>query len=267
MGARMVDARQRVQDMVRRLGLADATLFVVARALERVSGGRARLAKYHFLAQPVPARADARLRPAGITVVELGADDARRHRMDRPRAEIERRFAAGARCFCAWQGDTLTGFLWFTAGGYDEDEVRCTFRIDPRASAVWDLDVHIEPRFRLGRTFALLWESAFDAMRELGVRWSLSRVSAFNAESIRAHQRLGARRTGWAIFFLVGSWQFTLSSQGGLKCRSLKHGPYPVLEIRAPDDEPREGERGACETPSAADACPPADVVNQRPTA
>jgi hypothetical protein len=71
-------------------------------------------------------------------------------------------------------------------------------------------------------------------MRARGVRWTISRVSAFNAESIRAHQRLGARRTGWALFFLCGSLHFTLTSLGQLKCGRLEHGPYPVIDVRAP---------------------------------
>ena len=142
--------------------------------------------------------------------------------------------ASASRCFAAWQGETLTGFLWFTERQYEEDEVRCTFRVHPHDQAVWDLDIHIVPRFRFGRSFALLWASAFAAMRVRGVRWTISRVSAFKAESIRAHQRLGAQRTGWALFFLWGSLQLTLTSLGGLKCRRLQHGPYPVIVVRSP---------------------------------
>jgi hypothetical protein len=141
---------------------------------------------------------------------------------------------SSSRCFTAWQGSTLAGFLWFTQREYAEDEVRITFRVHPADRAVWDLDVHIEPRFRLGRTFALLWDAAFGAMRAQGARWTISRVSAFNADSIRAHQRLGARPTGWAIFLLSGRFQLVLRSGGQVKGRRLEQGPYPVMEVRAP---------------------------------
>lgn len=225
-----------IRALVDRLGRVDAALFATARALEWLSRGRVRLYKYYFMAQPVPAAPVAPMRASGIVVDELPSGDARLSSLERPEEELRRRFAGGARCFAAWRGDTLTGFLWFTDRAYEEDEVRCTFRVDPRDDAVWDLDVHVVPQFRLGRTFALLWDAAFAAMRARGVRWTLSRVSAFKDESIRAHQRLGARRTGWAIFLLLGSLQITLTSCGRLKCRSLEQRPYPALTVRAPHD-------------------------------
>jgi hypothetical protein len=237
-------------DLIRRIGAVNAALFVVARVLERLTRGRARIFKYYFMAQPVPRQPNASARAAGIVVEEMREGDPRLALFDRPTAELARRFAASSRCFAAWQGATLTGFLWFSERGYDEDEVRCTFRVDPADRSVWDLDVHVMPRFRLGRTFALLWDSAFTAMRARGVRWTISRVSAFNAESIRAHQRLGAQRTGWAVFFLFGSFQFTLTSLRQLKCGSLEQGAYPVILVRAPAsggtaDEPVLADEGA----------------------
>jgi hypothetical protein len=224
-------------DLVRRLGVIDAVLMVAARSLEFLSRGRAQLVKYYFLAQPVP-RATNRpvARAGGIAVAEVFADDPRLVQFERPMDELARRFANSSRCFAAWHGETLAGFLWFTEHRYEEDEVRCTFRIHPLDRAVWDFDVHIVPRFRLGRTFALLWESAFAAMRERDVRWSISRVSAFKAESIRAHQRLGARCTGSAVFLLLGSLQFTFTSPGRLKCRRLEQGPYPSMDVQAPGE-------------------------------
>jgi hypothetical protein len=219
---------------IRRLGGVDTALMLVDRALARVSGGRARLHKYVFMAQRVPPAPLTPARATGIVVEELRGGDPRLDRLERPADELAHRFDRSARCFAAWQGDALTGFLWFTDRGYDEDEVRCTFRVDACDRAVWDFDVHIVPRYRLGRTFALLWDSAFAAMRARGVRWSVSRVSAFKADSIRAHQRLGARPVGWAVFLLFGSTQFTLTSPGRLKCRWLEQGPYPVLDVRVP---------------------------------
>lgn len=228
--------RGALRDLIQRVGAVNAVLFVAARVLERVTGGRARFLKYYFMAQPVPRAAHPSARATGIVVEEVREGDSRLEQFERPAAELARRFATSSRCFAAWQGATLTGFLWFTDDRYDEDEVRCTFRVNPADRAVWDLDVHVMPRFRLGRTFALLWEAAFAAMRARGARWTISRVSAFNADSIRAHQRLGAKRTGWAVFFLFGSFQFTLTSLGQLKCGRLEHGPYPVIVARAPAD-------------------------------
>jgi len=221
-------------DQFRRLGAVDGILFVLASLLVRLSRGRVQLRKYYFMAQPVPRSAHLVARAAGITVEELRADDPRLPQLRRSPRELERRFLSSSRCFAAWKGSALAGFLWFTEHEYAEDEVRITFRVHPADRAVWDLDVHIEPRYRLGRTFALLWESAFAAMQAQGTRWTLSRVSAFNADSIRAHQRLGARPTGWAIFVLSGRFQLVLRSGGQMKGRRLEQGPYPVMEVRAP---------------------------------
>jgi hypothetical protein len=71
-------------------------------------------------------------------------------------------------------------------------------------------------------------------MQARGVRWSISQVNAFNVESMRAHQRLGARRIGWALFVLLGSLQWTLTSRGRMTCRRVEQGPYPVIDVRAP---------------------------------
>ena len=226
-----------VSDLVRRLGAADAALFVLDRVLDKMSGGRFRLTKHYFTAQPVPQEPMRLARASGITVDELHEGDPRLALLDRPAAELARRFASGARCFAAWQGETLAGFLWYTGEPYVEEEIGCTFRVHPADRAVWDLDVHVVPRFRLGRTFALLWAHAFAAMRADAIRWTISRVSAFNADSIRAHQRLGAQRTGWVAFFSLGSFRVTLTSLGILKCGRQEHGSYPVIEVRAPTNE------------------------------
>jgi hypothetical protein len=227
-----------VIEAVRRHGVVDGMLYVAARAVHRLTRGRALLTKYYFMAQPVPA-ASRRVPGKGIVIERVHEGDPRLALFERPAEELARRFGGGATCLAAWHGEALAGFLWFTERPYDEDEVRCTFRVDPRDRAVWDLDVHVVPRFRLGRTFALLWEAAFDEMRARGIRWTISRVSAFNADSMRAHQRLGARRTGSALFFLWGSLHVMLPSLGRLKCRRLEQRPFPLLDIRAPADWPQ----------------------------
>ena len=48
------------------------------------------------------------------------------------RPEIkESRFAQGARCLGAFRKDRLIGYVWLAFGGYEEDEVRCTFEVVP----------------------------------------------------------------------------------------------------------------------------------------
>lgn len=221
---------------------------MVGAALARLSGGRIRLVKYFLMAQPVVALRSAALRSGSFVVTEMHAGDPRTAAFPRPAAEIESRFAHEARCIAAWYGSDFAGFLWFAEGGYDEDEVRCRFCLRPEDGAVWDFDVYVDPRFRATRAFSLLWTSALAAMRARGVRWSISRVNAFNVESMRAHQRLGARRIGWALFVLFGSLQWTLTSRGRMTCRRLEHGPYPTIDVRAPYDGSASASVGTLDT-------------------
>jgi hypothetical protein len=218
-----------------RLGGIDRTLGALQSALARISGGRVRLVKYVLTAQPVVAQSQSR-GGGSLAVTEVHAGDPRIALFPRPREEIERRFAGGARCFAAWHADAFAGFLWFAEHGYDEHEVCCTFRLHPDDRAVWDFDVYVDPGFRATRAFALLWSSALAAMHARGVRWSISQVNAFNVESKRAHARLGARQIGWALFVLSGRLQWTLTSRGQVTCRRLEHGPYPVIDVRPPSD-------------------------------
>jgi hypothetical protein len=222
-------------ETVRRLGFVNGALFAAARTVNWLTRGRAVLTKYYFMAQPVPA-ATSGIRAKDIAVEVVRAGDSRLSSFERTPDELARRFANGATCLAAWHGETLAGFLWFTHREYDEEEVRCSFRVDPADRAVWDFDVHIVPRYRFGRTFAVLWDAAFETMRTRGVRWSLSRVSAFNPESMRAHQRLGARCSAWAVFFVWETLQVTLSSLGRPAVRRLQQRPFPVLTIRVPAD-------------------------------
>jgi hypothetical protein len=58
----------------------------------------------------------------------------------------------------------------------------------PSGKAVWDFDVYVVPAYRLGYTFLKLWDTANAHLRSLGVRWTLSRISAFNAGSLSSQQ-------------------------------------------------------------------------------
>lgn len=194
------------------LGPGTAAGYALARALEIATRGRLRLIAYRFVAQPVPRDGEsAPVRAGPIALRNLHADDPLVAQFPRPPSVIARRFRDGAHCLAAIKGDRLVGFLWFKEREYVEDEVRCIYRFDPQ-TAVWDFDVYIEPELRLGRLFARLWDFANRELRARGYRWTLSRISAFNAASLAAHQRLGARRVGSALFIVAGSVQVSFAS-------------------------------------------------------
>ncbi|MCU0927174.1 MAG: hypothetical protein MUF44_14505, partial [Hydrogenophaga sp.] len=81
------------------------------------------------------------------------------------------------------------------------------YEIADPVTCVWDYDVYVEPRLRLGRAMARLWRAVDDDLAARGVRWSFSRINRFNAASMRAHQRLGAVEIGRVMFSVVGSLQ------------------------------------------------------------
>lgn len=217
---------------VRELGLGAGTLYASARVLARVSRGRIRLRAYYLVAQPVAAEpALPARRGRTIEVREIGLAQALELPVDRPRAVIERRMRHGARCLVARSDGRFLGFLWFQLGPYEEDEVRCRFVPAPEGLASWDFDVFVQPSARLGFAFARLWDEANALLAQHGIRWSLSRISAFNASSLAAHRRLGLKRLGTAAFLCVGDTQLMLSTLKPFIHIALRADARPKLEL------------------------------------
>jgi GNAT superfamily N-acetyltransferase len=222
-----------LRDAVRRLGARDGLLFAVATVLARVSGGRVRLYRYVFVAQPVAAPL-ANLRKTTEAVRPINAGDALVAQFPRPAHVIAERFRMGAHCFGAERAGRFAGFLWLKESRYPEDEVRCLYVLEPTDGAVWDFDVHVEPDFRLGRTFVRLWDHANAWMRERGYRWTISRISAFNRESLAAHARFGIRPVGSATFVRLGALQVALLDRAPFLHASWRDDQAPTLRLRPP---------------------------------
>lgn len=130
----------------------------------------------------------------------------------RPAEVIASRFARQHTCLVATSKGRFAGFLWYALEHYEEDEVCCRFDLNPKANGVWDYDVHVEPQFRLGRTFARLWDEANRRLSEQGFRWSFSRISAFNVQSLQSHKKLGLKVQSSLTFFCFGPLQIMVSS-------------------------------------------------------
>lgn len=210
----------RLSHTFRELGPGLAMLYGLARAA-RLCG--ARLFCYRFVAQPVnprpprPRRIAATSFTAASRVSELCAG------CPRPDAILAQRFASGARCVAASRDGQLAGFLWYQLGAYDEDEVRARYRMAGPELA-WDFDVFVQPALRCGPTFGRLWEEAHRELDAAGVRWTCSRISPFNAASLRAHARLGARSIGTAAFLCIGR----------LQCMAGTLAPYVHVSFSSP---------------------------------
>lgn len=189
------------------LGARNAAWYALARCLGAIG---CRLQRYYFVAQPVAPLA---LRRTGGSIVVRSVASAADipPTYPRPREVVAARFRQGGCSIAAWRDGELAGFLWYQLGAYREDEVRARYCL-PSPRACWDYDVYVEPRLRVGIAFCRLWDEAHSRMRERGIEWTCSRISAFNAASLRAHRRIGAVVLGSASFFMVGRWQFMVSS-------------------------------------------------------
>jgi hypothetical protein len=219
---------------IAQLGCFDALLYHGDRALSRLSGGRYGLYKYHFVAQPVAVESLCGGRGAKIAVrlcrrrADLPADYPRDGRV------LDQRYADGAvslaavSCDAGGDGERLTGFLWLIFDAYQEDEVRARYILaSPRSS--WDFDVWVAPRERLGPSFARLWDEANRVLRARAVRWSCSRISAFNGASLRAHARIGTVRLGTATFLRCGNWQWMFATVAPYAHLSRGAASFPRL--------------------------------------
>ena len=147
--------------------------------------------------------------------------------LDRPPAVIRERFGQGAQCLMATKDDTLIGCIWFIRGAYAEDEVRVDYVLPTDGRCVWDFDVFVAEPERLGFLFAKQWDAFDSLLRPQGIRYTLSRINAFNRRSIASHRSLGATLCGRALFLRLGQVQWMLSNQRPF----IAFGGRPKLHI------------------------------------
>lgn len=222
------------RDAARTLGAWNGSLYLVSKTLSKLTARRSRLVKYYLTAQPMTAGEPSKLRPDPRTVIRWVAEhEALCSRFPRPPAVIARRYRQGARCLAALVDGEFAGFIWLQRVRYEEDEVRCSYVLPDPMTTIWDFDVYIEPRFRLGRTFARLWDAANQHLAAEGVRWSFSRISAFNAHSLAAHRRLHTEIVGSLLFAVAGKRQMLLWSTGVGVERPTSVDAAPVVTFRA----------------------------------
>lgn len=203
--------RTKLRITIAQMGWLNAALYLLARLLQRVSGGRWALFHYLFVAQYVGDQPLQPLRGADIAVHMADAADPPPPDYPRPSEVVRARHAQGAQTLAAWRNGRLAGFLWLIQDAYQEDEVRARYRL-ASSRAGWDFDVWVHPDERLGWVFRRLWEAARQHLRRRGIRWSCSRISAFNPASLRAHGQIGVVRLGRALFLRCGGWQWMLAS-------------------------------------------------------
>lgn len=224
------------------LGWLDGFLYLVARGLETLSGHRARLLRYYLVAQPVPPKAESKLRASANSLVTfIRHGDPLVASFPRPPVVIRKRFCDGNLCLAAHSGERFSGFLWLARGAYDEDEVRCRYELARPEQSAWDYDVYVEPDFRIGRSFARLWDAANRYLVAEGVRWSFSRISAFNPASLQSHSQLGIRRLFSATFLCLGPVQITFAGIAPFLHVSFSEHARPTLRLHPPRTQAADG--------------------------
>jgi hypothetical protein len=147
------------------------------------------------------------------------------------------RFSQGAVCLAALNGGDCIGFLWISFGPYLEDEVRCRYIPLPQGEAAWDFDVYVYPEHRNSLVFLRLWDEANRYLAARGVRWSLSRISAFNPGSMASHARMGTRRIGSAVFLSIGPLQVSMATVTPRFFLSWKPDRIPSFALSAERQE------------------------------
>jgi hypothetical protein len=220
---------------VQSLGWGNGLLYLLARALSTTTRGRSILIKYYFVVQPVPRQPlEALPRSSKTRVYQVSATDDIIRGFPRPAPVIAQRFADGAVCFVAENSGNLVGFIWLRLDRYDEDEVRCDYRLEPRGVLAWDFDAYVAPEFRMSRAFVQLWEAANDFLRRHGYYWTASRISAFNPASLASHRRFGAEHLHTALFLVVGPVQLALLTLRPFIHLGVTRGRRPVVTLRPP---------------------------------
>lgn len=197
---------------IRAMSVVGWLSYATDRLVGRLSAGQVRLWAFRFYAQPVPDQPIlAQPRNRSLDVRQVAAGEIAPSDFGRPAGAVEQRFSNGSACIAALDGDELAGFMWLHFGRLEERLVACDFQALPEGEACWDYDFEIMPRYRLGRTFARLWDEAYRLLRRRGIQASVCWIALSNRSSQRAQERMGALRVGWLI--VLDAWDYKLAVQ------------------------------------------------------
>jgi hypothetical protein len=215
-------------DSLKLYGPVDGILYLINRVSTRFLRGVLHVARYQFLALPTNATIPSPRRLGkDIQTRRLARTEMTHLGPPRPAEVIHSRLEQGSWSLGAFKNEQLLGFIWLQYSSYLEDEVRCRYILPSSGDCAWDYDLYIDPAFRNSAAFLKLWKDVLAQLSEAGKRWSLSRVSVFAPDSLRAHLRMGAIPIGNACFV----------SLFGLQLMTANMPPYLHVSWR-PDQAP-----------------------------
>ena len=199
---------RKISGPFREFGYAAGLFYAIDRVLSSLSP-RLRLYVYELMVQPItnkpllPVALDKQLEIREIKA----ADPEMALMLVRPEV-IQARLAQNAVCLGAFRKGVLIGYMWFCNQTYDEDEVRCTFVLGRARESVFDFDFYLFPEHRMGLGFVGLWNGANEFLSRRGIHYTFSRLTRFNVASRRAHQHLGWKVVGRALF--LRAWRLEI---------------------------------------------------------
>lgn len=216
--------------LVKDYGLKNSLWFIMNRVFAHISPNL-KLIRYYFVVQAISAGSLVPERLGKkVEFHEISEEEAGHIPWPRPYEVIDGRFRQGGRCLVAYRNGGFAGYLWFISGKYFEDEVRCCY-ILPNQETVWDFDVYVDPAHRLSPLFALLWEKAFSIMRSEYIKYTMSRISAFNPASLASHKRLGSQPIASGTFFCFGNAQISFLTVPPYFHVSMASDHYPTIQF------------------------------------
>lgn len=196
---------RRAASPFREFGTLAGSLYVLDRLMRRLSPSLG-LYVYEFMVQPIggkPLLPVSLSRSLSFQELDRGHPDIA---LMPAREDIKlRRFDQGARCIGAYRKGELLGYSWYCSGRYEEDEVRCTYELVDHGASIFDFDLYVMPRHRLGIGFLGVWHGVNELLAPRGVRYTFSRLTRFNLASRRAHAHLGWKRVGVGVF--IQAWR------------------------------------------------------------
>ncbi|MDP3085877.1 MAG: GNAT family N-acetyltransferase [Rubrivivax sp.] len=202
---------RRVLGPFKEFGLVAGVLYLIDRMLRSVSP-RLGLFVYELMVQPIASKP---MLPANLTknlrFAEIGRGDPELALMPAREDIKAARFDQGARCLGTYRKDKLIGYIWFSFGHHEEDEVRCDYELTAREQSVFDFDLYVLPEHRMGIAFMAIWHGANEYLHQRGIRYTFSRLTRFNLASRRSHAHLGWRRVGQAVFLQAWAVELMLA--------------------------------------------------------
>lgn len=224
---------RRITGPFREFGALPGLLYATDRVLSKISS-RLRLHVYELMVQPIT---DKPLIPRRFTtklvIRQIKAGDPEIALMPVRADVMAERLRKQSTCLGAFKDSALIGYMWFCSPSYDEDEVRCTYSVNPAHSSVFDFDFYLFPEHRLGLGFVALWNGANEFLFERGVRYTFSRLTRFNLASRRAHKHLGWKLVGRAVFFKAWQVEVMLATIAPFVHVAVKQANRVRLDLRS----------------------------------